>query len=154
MQMFQAPFDAACAAMRKSVSLYRFLRQSDNCLFVPYDMVTGDSAGAVQLIADYLELDVPETRILEIAALTSIGRMRCLADAILEDSPGVVRDGTLVYDHRTLLHRNHVRNGGSGYGRDLLSREEWDAVTMLSEEMDVAELGAQVSMPIEAAVLA
>jgi hypothetical protein len=142
MQMFNTSFDDACGAMHKSLHLYRFLRECGNCLFVPYDLVTADNAGAIRRIAEYLGLDLPEARILAIAALTSLDRMKSVARSIRDDSPGVVHEGTLVYDSQTLLHRNHVRNGGTGYGRAMLSQRECAAIGRLLEELGVPELGA------------
>jgi hypothetical protein len=142
MQMFNTSFEDACGAMHKSLHLYRFLRECGNCLFVPYDSVTADNAIAIRRIAEYLGLDVPETRILAIADLTSLDRMKSVANAIRDDSPDVVHDGTLVYDGQTLLHRNHVRNGSTGYGRAMLSQGQCEAIGRLLEELGVPELGS------------
>jgi len=124
MVMFDRSFDEALAAILDSVALYSFHRQCGNCSLISYETIVREPFDAVARVQSYLGLETPPDVIRTIATETSMEAMRHLADRVGEDPNSVVYLGNLKYDRHTLLHRNHVRHGGIGYGRTLLSGEQ------------------------------
>jgi hypothetical protein len=124
MVMFERSFDEALAAILESVALYRFHRQCGDCALISYETILRYPSDAIARVQGYLGLEIPPDVVRTIAAQTSMEAMRLLADRVGEDSNSVVCRENLKYDRHTLLHRNHIRHGGIGNGRTLLSSEQ------------------------------
>jgi hypothetical protein len=120
----ESSFDDALAAILDSVALYSFHRQCGNCALISYETIVREPFDAVVRIQTYLGLETPPDVVRTIATETSIEAMRHAADRVGDDSDSVVCLGNLKYDRHTLLHRNHIRHGGIGYGRTLLTDEQ------------------------------
>jgi hypothetical protein len=123
MRMFNQSFEIAFSAIRRSFELYR-LHQGDSCT-LPYECVVHSPLEAVRRVKEYLGLDVSEKVLVQIASETGMEAMKNIGDQ-LESAPpeSLVCVNGLVYDRRTLLHKRHIRDGNSGYGRSMLSAEQ------------------------------
>lgn len=124
MVMFERSFDEALTAILDSVALFNFHSRCGNCALISYESIVRESFGAVARVQTYLGLENSPDVVRTIAAETSMAAMKDLAARVGEDSNSLVCLGNLTYDRHTLLHRNHIRNGGIGYGRTLLSGEQ------------------------------
>lgn len=121
MRMFNQPFEAALPAIRHSFDLYKLHEQSGSCI-VSYASVVHSPLEAVRRVKGYLGLNASEGLLVRIADETGLAAMKNIADK-LETAPPESFDGvdSLLYDRSTLLHKNHIRDGSSGYGRGMLS---------------------------------
>jgi Sulfotransferase domain len=124
MVMFERSFDEALTAILNSVDLYNFHRWCGNCALISYESIVRESFDSVARVQTYLGLENPPDVLRTIATETSMEAMRQLADRVGENPDSLASSGNLSYDRRTLLHRNHIRQGGIGYGRTLLSGEQ------------------------------
>jgi len=70
-----------------------------------------------------------------VAKATSIERLKDFSRQIndLEQSRLIRADG-YVYDRQTLLHQNHIVDGGIGYGAGLLNSEQMAQIDRLLRE--------------------
>jgi Sulfotransferase domain len=121
MVMFEQSFDEALAAILNSVHLYNFHRRCGNCALISYESIVRESFDAVARVQTYLGLENPPNVVRTIAKETGMEAMRHLADRVGENSDSLVVLANLKYDRHSLLHRNHIRHGGIGYGRTFLS---------------------------------
>jgi hypothetical protein len=119
--MFERSFDEALTAILDSVHLYNFHRRCGNCALISYESIVRESFDAVARVQTYLGLENPPNVVRTIAKETGMEAMRHLADRVDENSDSLVVLANLKYDRHTLLHRNHIRHGGIGYGRTFLS---------------------------------
>jgi hypothetical protein len=135
MQMFGYTFEQAAAAIGRSLRLYQFHRSHGRAMIVPYRELREKPRATIRAISRYLETAVSTEKIGRVDAETSFAAMKAVADQIGEsDSEFLVRRPGTVYDKRTHLHRNHLRNGGTGYGRDLLSARQQRVVRKMVRE--------------------
>jgi hypothetical protein len=135
MQMFQYTFEQAAAAIGRSLRLYEFHRSHRHAMIVPYQALREKPRATIRAISRYLETAVSAQTIGRVHAETSFAAMKAMADQVGEsDSEFLVRRSGTVYDKRTHLHRNHLRNGGTGYGRGLLSLRQQRAVGKMLRE--------------------
>lgn len=136
MQMFQYPFDDALAAIHGSLLLYEFHHSHGRAMIVPYASLMEKPLETIGAISRYLELDASAAMIVQVNAETSFQAMKAMADQIGDgDSDFLVRRAGDMYDTRTHLHRHHLRNGASGYGRGMLSRRQQQCVGKMLREL-------------------
>ena len=136
MQMFQYAFDNALAAIHASLLLYEFHRSHGRAMIVPYASLMEKPLETIRAISRYLELDASAAIIAQVNADTSFQAMQAMADQIGGgDSDFLVRRAGDIYDTRTHLHRHHLRNGASGYGRAMLSRRQQQGVGKMLREL-------------------
>ena len=65
----------------------------------------------------------------------SIDRMRAKSAQIASlKPPRIIRENGLVFDRETLLHLNHVKNGGIGYGVRVLPQAAMSVIDGVLEE--------------------
>jgi len=127
MVMFKVSFDEALASLPTSLRLLEFHRRNPTSYVVPYDRIRNAPLEAISAIARHLRLVVPDELVQRIARETSPDAIAAIADQVSEER-GAVRTPRSAYDPETLVHRNHIRNGSSGYGRELLSEEQQERV--------------------------
>jgi hypothetical protein len=122
-------------AVESSLKVYDFHRRAGNALIVRYSEIVNNPERAVRGVADYLGLETDDQAISEVVEETSIERVGEIARALEDDvnNEQVIRGAAIAYDPATLVHPRHVRDGGYGYGRRLLTAEQLDAVNALSE---------------------
>src|SRR5579883_91403 len=139
MQMFQFSFEDALAAVHNSLRILEFHRGHGRALIVPYDSLMARPREMVSAVCGYLAIDVSPAQMDGVHAGTSFAAVKEASEKIGDDeSAFVVRRGGDEYDTRTHLHRNHVRDGSSGYGRRLLSPEQCRSVGAMLDELQVA----------------
>ena len=125
MLMFHRPFDEALGAIRDSLLLWRFQRDYPNCYTAGYAAIREAPRERTAEIARFLGLDLSADALGRVEAQTSFGAMKRVSDELgTQDPSQLIRVGGLAHDPQTLLHRHHLRDGGSGYGREVLSAEQ------------------------------
>lgn len=142
MNMFGYDFESALTAIDSSLELHRFHQTTGSALIVAYEQIVTAANETVRAIAQHLGLqDRPEV-IRTIARDSSLERVKESVDS-LADNDRFVRDAGLEYDPETLLHRSHIRDGGTGYGRKVLTAEQGLRIDALLQKHDLAQGSAQ-----------
>lgn len=86
-----------------------------------YETMIGDIAGEARRIAMHCEIEADEAMIESIGAKLDLGAQRRYIESRTWEADE-------AWDDRTLLHRNHVRDGRVGKFRDVLSPAQLGAV--------------------------
>lgn len=130
MRMFGEDFEHALGVMSTSLDLYRFHLESGNAVILEYDDIVANPAGAIELIARYLGVEANTDIIAQVNEETSLERVREKVEELNSDDarPRLIREANTMYDPETLLNVNHIRDGGSGYGRAILCREQLERI--------------------------
>lgn len=138
MRMFEADFEHAYSTLTGSLELYRYYRRSGGSLILGYREITTQPRAAIGRIASYLEVAANAEALEKIAEETSLSRLRQTALELEGDSRrgSLIGSNQLRYDPATLLHPNHIRDGGSGYGSKALTAEERRRLDALAEQYD------------------
>ena len=123
MTMFGYDFERSLAAIESSLKLYLLHRRWGTTLIMSYRELTGAPVEAVDRIATYLGLESNSDVVSAVARDTSLERMR-EKQLELTDETRLIQANGIAYDRETLLHRGHIRRGGSGYGRKVLTPEQ------------------------------
>jgi hypothetical protein len=136
MRMFEVDFDRAYAVIAESLELYRRHRRSGNALILSYPEITADHSNSVRRVADFLRLDANAAVIAEVDRLTVLDNVRRKVQEVgsLENGHRLLRRDKTPYDPETLLNVNHIRDGGSGYGRKALTTSQMRQLDDLVEE--------------------
>lgn len=123
MEMFGYDFERSLAEIESSLKLSLLHRRWGTTLIMSYRELTGAPVEAVERIATYLGLESNSDVVSAVARDNSLERMK---EKQLEfaDEARLVQTGGVAYDRETLLHRGHIRHGGSGYGREALTPEQ------------------------------
>jgi vancomycin permeability regulator SanA len=102
---------------------------------VGYDELMNQPQEAIRRIAAHLGLEPDADIVEEIAQEQSLDRVRervARLDAV-QDADLIQHENT-AYDPATILHRNHIRDGSSGYGARVLSAEQLTRLEALRQE--------------------
>ncbi len=136
MRMFEADFDRAYAVMAESLDLYQRYRRNGDALIVSYQEITTDHLRSVRRIADFLRLEASDKDIAEVDRLTALENVRRKVQEVgtLENGHRLLRRDKTPYDPETLLNVNHIRDGGSGYGRKMLIASQLRQIDALARE--------------------
>jgi hypothetical protein len=120
-RMWNWSIERAIESMATTVSVFERRRQSENTLFVAYDDILARPQALVRKIAEYLAIHVDAQTVESISAATSVVAARKVAT-----DPAIPFNAAFKYhyDPVTLLHKNHVRDGTSGYWRRHLTDEQ------------------------------
>lgn len=126
MRMFGNDFEHALDVMGTSLQLYRFHLESGNAVILGYNDIMSCPEKAIELIARYLGIEGRPDLIAAANEETSLERVREKVGQLDSDEVRrrLIRHENTIYDPETLLNVNHIRDGGSGYGRALLSPEQ------------------------------
>jgi hypothetical protein len=140
MTMFNHDFEHALSVMGSSLELCRFHRDGGNAAIVGYEEITSDRIAAVGRIAAYLGLAIDAEIIREVAGETSLERMAEKVQELnaITDEGRLVRLPNTSYDPETLLNLNHIRDGRSGYGYEVLTAEQLSRIAALVQKYDRA----------------
>ncbi len=130
MRMFSHDFGTALWCVVASLELYRLHRRSGVALMLDYDGIVADSLAMVQRIAAFLDLDEGSDAVRMVMEETALARMREKADSLPDEAQLIALCG-FPHDPETLLHPNHIRDGSSGYGRELLSAAQLERIPTL-----------------------
>jgi Sulfotransferase domain len=125
MTMWDQDFEYALASVEASLELYAFHRKLGTALILDYEDIVNSPRQSVERIAAHLGLGLEPHMIAEVAEATSFERMREKAQQLTDprSQHRVVQVDEVRYDRESLLHPGHIQNGGSGYGRQLLSAD-------------------------------
>jgi hypothetical protein len=116
---FEIPYEQIIEVYKLSLQLHAFHRKTGNAVIVHYEDVLHRPSHAIRQIADYLTKGrATNVMIDEIASQTSFERMRQKVEEINAMDESCLDDS---FDLETLLHRNHMGDGRSGRGRELLT---------------------------------
>ncbi len=116
MNMFGLSFEESLDLIRESLRLYENELAPASTLSIAYEEILDRPLAVIGQIAEWLDLHPSSVQAAEIERETSIQTMREASAHVGENGSETVRVGGLVWDARTLLHPNHIRNGSSGYG--------------------------------------
>jgi hypothetical protein len=135
MAMFGADFDHTFAVMSNSLDLYARHRAS-GALILGYPEILQDGPTAVARIADYLGLAAEREMVESVAEGASLARTRERVDLIgsIDYGDRLIRHEQSLYDPETLLHVDHVRNGGIGYGAEALNEAQRRRIDRLAQD--------------------
>jgi hypothetical protein len=136
--MFGGDFEDALASIDSSLELYRFHRHGGNAVIVGYEEITTAPLTAVRRVAAYLGVEEHSEIIREVAEENSFERTREKVEKVNASTNQLIRLGHAGYDPETLLHQHHIRDGRSGYGREILTVEQIARVDALMREHDLA----------------
>ena len=141
MRMFGNDFEHALQVMSTSLQLYRFHLESGNAVILGYDDIMTYPAEAIELIARYLGIEARPDLIAEVNEETSLDRVRDKVEQLNsnEAKGRLIRHENTLYDPDTLLNVNHIRDGGSGYGRAFLSTEQCEQLDDLMRRWGLFE---------------
>ena len=135
MRMFGYSFEKSLASIRSSIDLWRFHKATATALIVSYRSITHDPARTIEAIGAELGLTLSKSVVDQTLSETSFETMKRASKHVEQlGSDRLVREGVHVYDRQTLLHQNHILDGGSGYGEKALSPGQRSAVDDLIEE--------------------
>lgn len=123
---FYKSFDAA-------LELLAFHRACGQALLLGYEDTMARPEEAIGKIASYLGLpELPGSAIASLAAATSLDESRRAVEQInARPKDDLVKTGRSWYDASTLFHRNHINDGRSGKGREVLTPEQWERLEAL-----------------------
>jgi hypothetical protein len=135
MTMFGLSFDRAIAVMSSSLDLYRRHRRN-GALILGYRAIMEHPEGSVRKVAAYLGLDAPDPVISAVAHSASFAKMRERVAEIgsLDYGPNLLRHEHSSYDPVTLLHVDHIRDGGFDYGAAMLAPDQLRQIDALLAE--------------------
>ncbi len=105
--------------------------QQDNALVVPYPDITERPVAVIQRVGKFLLGKQHDPKIVTaVAKETSFEQMREKVAAInrMNKRRLVHARADMYYDAQTMLYRNHISDGSSGYGCAYLTRRQVDAV--------------------------
>jgi hypothetical protein len=136
--MFNYDFERALEVVQSSLDVYQFHRERKTALIVDYRQIVSATLEAVGRIARVLGINDCTEATGSIAELTSLECVRKKA-ALLTDDVNMVRHSGLEYDPETLLHREHIRDGGIGYGRRTLTMEQSRRIDVLLQAYGLAD---------------
>lgn len=126
MRMFDQSFETAYTFVASSLDLFRFHKEAGlQCCLIPYTQVVNAPLMAVTAIQELLGIQISAALLEQISSETGLENMRRISDGVESEAMHSVKTPEgLSYDRRTLLHRNHIRDGSCGYGRRMLSAEQ------------------------------
>lgn len=150
-RMFNQSAEYWMSALRNTLRLWTFHRSTQSACIISYEEIVRAPEETLQAIASHLQLPVERRQLSDIAAMTSLERVKRFSRDIdtLEQGRVVRKDGH-TFDRETLLHHNHVRDGRCGYGLDVLSDDQRSAIDRLLCEEGFPELCGAAGTPVRA----
>jgi Sulfotransferase domain len=135
MQMFGSSAPHATGILRKALRIWAFHRATSSACIVSYEEITKDPCAAIERIADYLGLTIDSEQLRGIADEVSFERVKRFSQHLSELEPSrQIRSNGHFFDRVTLFHKDHIRNGGIGYGARLLGHLHLDEIDAVLRE--------------------
>lgn len=155
MRMFGDTVDHWIGVLRNSLRLWSFHRAAGTACIVSYESIVHAPLAGINSIASYLGIPIEQEQARRILQATSLEQVKGFSQQVQDlEHARVVRKDGYVFDRRTLLHQNHIRDGGIGYGAGLLDSEHLAEIDTLLREEGFDFLckpeGGDVSIPIPA----
>jgi hypothetical protein len=140
-RMFGRSVEHWLGSLRSALRLWSFHRATNSAHIVPYETIMARPSEAVLGVAQGLGIEVAQDGLDRIVRETSFEQNKRFSRHFEEIDPRrIVRNNGYVFDRQTLLHRNHVVNGGIGYGVGALSKVDRCAVDAVLWEEGFGEL--------------
>ena len=136
MRMWNITFDQALRSLEESLRVYAFHAATGNACILGYEEIMRGTESSVRRIADYLAILATDELVKRVAADTSIEQMK---EAANRSEHQVVLESGMRHDADSLLHPDHVRDGGSGYGYEVLSSSQLSVVVKMARRFGVEE---------------
>ncbi len=136
MRMFGRSAEHWIGALRNALRVWSFHKATGSACIVSYESIMRAPLASVNSIASYLGLHIDPQQLCRIAEDMSLDRVKSFSRQVrdLEETRLIRKDG-YVYDRQTLLHQNHIQDGGFGFGAGLLDSEHLLKIdTLLREE--------------------
>lgn len=135
MRMFGDSAEHWMAVLRNSLRLWSFHRAAGSACIVSYESIVHAPLASLNAIAAYLGIHIEPEEAHRIAQATSLEQVKGFSQQITDlAQERVVRKDGYVFDRRTLLHQNHIRDGRIGYGVGLLDSEHLSQIDALLQE--------------------
>lgn len=135
LRMFGHSVEHWLGSLRIGLRICAFHQANQSACIVFYDRIVNDPVGAIEGIASHLEISITQEHIQEIAQDLSFERVRDFCQTVDRFAPPrLVRSDGYVFDRETLIHMNHVRNGGIGYGVNALGEKDLVAIDSVLNE--------------------
>jgi hypothetical protein len=136
LQIFGHSVDHWIQELRSSLRIWSFHQANGNACVVSYESIMTRPRAEIARVAAYLDLTIPAGDLDLVAEEVSFEHVRELGRQVDQlDGSRLIRKDGLVYDQRTQLHANHIRNGAMGFGTRILSEADLSAIDdMLREE--------------------
>ena len=135
-RMFGSSAPHWIGVLRNALRIWRFHQTTNSACIVSYEEIRLEPLAAIERIAGYLGLAIESEQLRGIAEEFSFERVKRFSQHIggLEPSRQIRGDYD-VFDRVTLFHKDHIRNGGIGYGASQLDHSHLDEIdAMLREE--------------------
>lgn len=140
-RMFGIPLERSIANLQEALRVWSFHRETNSACIVSYDTIMKQPLAAISKIAEYLAIPTEPKLVSQIADEVSFENVRRFSQHIDRLDPHRIgRENGLVYDRVTLLHQNHIRNGGAGYGIKSLNERQLSAIDDVLQESGFAYL--------------
>ena len=134
-RMFGLPVEHWTSVLRNSLRVWSFHRATNTAHIVSYEGLMSDPSAEITGIAGYLGLCISGEELGRIVREVSFERMKDLSEHVSGlPSSRLVRSGDSIYDRETLLHQNHIRNGGTGYGARILDERQLKAIDAVLDD--------------------
>jgi hypothetical protein len=135
MRTFGHSFETSIESIRKSIGVWEFCKATGTSTVVSYRSIIETPTFAIRRIAADMGFDVSVQQVDQVADATSFERMKRASQTVEHlDSSRIIRDGVYTYDRETLLHQDHIRDGGSGYGKQMLSPQQLCAIDVMMDK--------------------
>jgi Sulfotransferase domain len=133
MWMFGGSAEHWIGMIRKSLRVWALHRLKNDACIVSYEALVRNPAAVIERIGSYLGITLEPEPVQELAEELSLENLRRFSRHL--DPSRLTRSGDYVFDRETLLHPNHIRNGGVGYGVRHLTESQCSSIdAMLCEE--------------------
>jgi len=153
MAVFHVDFDHAIAVMDASLHTLAVHRGVGRALILDYNDIANQPDAAAARIAAYLGRSIPRARLVEVAAETSLARMRAKVPSSEDAAVAgrLIQHGGTFYDPATLLNIGHIRDGVPGAGKRTLQPAQIQRIAALlgryglTEELQPVGCNARLS---------
>jgi Sulfotransferase domain len=129
LNMFGRSVEHWIGYLPNALRIWSFHQETNSACIVSYKALTTRPLATIAQIADYLGISIDPDRLSQIAETLSFERLKRFSQHIDEfRPPRLMRCDGYVFDRETLLHQDHIRNGGTGYGEKILTAEQMSAI--------------------------
>jgi hypothetical protein len=140
-RMFGFPLELSIAYLQECLRVWSFHRETNSACIVSYDTIMKRPLAGISSIAAHLAIPAEPKLVSQIAEEVSFRNVKRFSQHVDRlDPQRIVRGNGTVYDRETLLHQNHIRHGGAGYGIKSLNERQLCSIDGLLQESGFAFL--------------
>jgi hypothetical protein len=150
-RMFNCSIEQSIALLQNSLRVWSFHLSTNSACIVSYETIVKHPAAGIARIAGYLDLSIDPKTLSRIEDEVSFEKLKRFTEHIEQFDPRrIVRKDGFVYDRETLLHQNHIKNGGFGYGVGCLDETQISSINaiLLEEGFGYLRQGRESLLPI------